>query len=346
MQVDWGEATILWSGESVKVNLFCARLCYSCAPIVFAYRRQNLESFLDAITRSIRYFGGTPRQIIFDNARVAVKSGFGAHAVAQDDYAHLAALYGFNVVFCNPASGNEKGLVENLVGYIRRNVCVPLPKVESLDELDAKLLEQCVKYLTHQVEGRPRTAGEMLAEDRVAFYPIPKYEADISKKYYPVVSRFSTVQVDTNLYSVPCTYTGKSTTVKAFPERIEIWCEGKLIASHSRLFGHKQEMLDIRHYLPLLSKKGRAIRNAAPVRQLVPVSFLDWMEAQKLSAREMTDMLEECVNVGWQTVMQRGKAAVHDSAPQEKTASVETEIGVQVADLSVYDSLCGKGASS
>ena len=43
----------------------------------------------------------------------------------------LSAHYGFEPVFCNPASGNEKGLIENLVGYIRRNVCVPLPKVKS-----------------------------------------------------------------------------------------------------------------------------------------------------------------------------------------------------------------------
>lgn len=125
MQVDWGEAAIYLGGQRMAVNLFCARLCFSCAPFVIAYDRQNLESFLDALTRAIQFFGGVPRQVIFDNARVAVKSGFGAHAVAQEDYAQFAAHYGFEPVFCNPASGNEKGMVENLVGYIRRNVCVP-----------------------------------------------------------------------------------------------------------------------------------------------------------------------------------------------------------------------------
>lgn len=79
--------------------------------------------------------------MIFDNARVAVKSGFGAHAAAQDDYSLLSAQYGFEPVFCNPASGNEKGLVENLVGFIRGNVCVPLPKVKDLEDLNGKLLE-------------------------------------------------------------------------------------------------------------------------------------------------------------------------------------------------------------
>ena len=124
LQIDWGEATVKLAGEKVKVNLFRARMSYSCAPYVIAYRRQNLESFLDAIIHTLNYFGGVPRSMIFDNARVAVKSGFGAHAAAQDDYSKLAAHYGFQPVFCNPASGNEKGLVENLVGYIRRNVCM------------------------------------------------------------------------------------------------------------------------------------------------------------------------------------------------------------------------------
>ena len=100
------EATIYLDGEKVKVNLFCARPCHSCAPFVAAYWRQNLESFLDAIIRAFRYFGGVPQRIIFDNARVAVKSGFGAHAAAQDDYARLSAHYGFQPVFCNPASGS------------------------------------------------------------------------------------------------------------------------------------------------------------------------------------------------------------------------------------------------
>lgn len=136
MQIDWGEATVYLNGVKTTVNLFCARMCYSGAPMVLAYRRQNEESFLDALVRVFQYFGGVPRRVIFDNGKVAVKDGFGAHARKQAGYAALAAHYGFEAVFCNPASGNEKGLVEGLVGYIRRNVCVPVPKVKSLEELN------------------------------------------------------------------------------------------------------------------------------------------------------------------------------------------------------------------
>ena len=80
MQIDWGEATVYLSGVKTAVNLFCARLCYSGAPLVLAYRRQNEESFLDALVQVFQYFGGVPRRVIFDNGKVAVKDGFGAHA--------------------------------------------------------------------------------------------------------------------------------------------------------------------------------------------------------------------------------------------------------------------------
>ena len=329
------EATVYMAGERQKVNLFCGRLCYSCAPFVIAYQRQNLESFLDALVRMMQYFNGVPREVIFDNARVAVKNGFGAHATAQDSYSHLAAHYGFKAVFCNPASGNEKGLVENLVGYIRRNVCVPLPRVASLEELNGKLLEHCVKYLNHRIEGKPASVAEMLTEERSQLHSIPTYYPDISTKHYPNVGRYSTVVVETNQYSVPCGYRGVNTTVKAYPNHIEVWINGSCVATHSRLYGRNQESLELTHYLPILARKGRAIRFARPVQKLVPVSFLDWMENKKLTAKQMVEMLEACQEIGYQAVMQ------HETV----TASVPKDpVNVQPVNLEQYDNLYTKGA--
>ena len=104
--------------------------------MILAYRRQNEESFLDALVQVFQYFGGVPKRVIFDNGKVAVKDGFGANARKQAGYAALSAHYRFEAVFCNPASGNEKGLVEGLAGYIRLNVCVPVPRTEDMDELN------------------------------------------------------------------------------------------------------------------------------------------------------------------------------------------------------------------
>lgn len=338
LQIDWGEATVYLCGEKEKVNLFCARLCHSCAPYVIAYKRQNLESFLDAIIHTLQYFGGVPRRLIFDNARVAVKSGFGAHAAAQEDYSQLAAHYGFEPVFCNPSSGNEKGLVENLVGYIRRNVCVPLPRVNSLDELNAKLMEKCTRYLNHQIEGRSRKVGEMLEEEQAALRPLPRYTPDVAKKTYPRVGRYSTILFDTNHYSVPCRYRGKTTTVKAYPNHVEIWIDGTMVARHDRLFGRREESLDLEHYLPILAQKGRAIRYARPVQKAVPVQFIDWLESQHLSSKEMVELLSQCLDAGCLAVM----AGTASSRPQN---TVEDTVPVQAVHLEAYDALCGKGVS-
>ncbi|WP_155812532.1 IS21 family transposase [Oribacterium sp. oral taxon 078] len=116
MQIDWGEATVYLRDVRTKVHLFCARLCYSCRPVVLSYHRQNEESFLDAFVRVFRELNGAPAKVIFDNGKVAVKDGFGSYAVKQAGYTALAAHYGFDAVFCNPAEGHEKGLVEGLVG--------------------------------------------------------------------------------------------------------------------------------------------------------------------------------------------------------------------------------------
>ena len=98
-------------------------MCYSCRPVVLAYRRQNEESFLDAFVNIFDILGGTTARVIFDNGKVAVKEGFGAHARMQEGYSALSAHYGFDAVFCNPAEGHEKGLVEVSLAGSPQHMC-------------------------------------------------------------------------------------------------------------------------------------------------------------------------------------------------------------------------------
>lgn len=124
MQIDWGEAYAYIDGVRTKLNVFCARLCYSCAPFAVCFHKQNTESFLEGLILAFEFFWGVARRVLFDNAKVAVKKGTGRKAIPQESYAALAAHYCFDPVFCNARSGNEKGLVENLVGWTRRNIFV------------------------------------------------------------------------------------------------------------------------------------------------------------------------------------------------------------------------------
>jgi transposase len=192
----------------MDIKLFCARLCASNAPIVFAFEKQNEESFLEALVRTFEHFGGVTRSVFFDNAKVAVKEGFGSRAIKQARYATLSAHYGFETVFCNPAEGHEKGLVEGLVGWARRNILVPIPKVESLEELDAQLLDRCSKYLNHTVRSKTSSVGGLLKFEKDALINLPSYVFDTSRSINTCVDSYCTVRFDTNNYSVPVSHCG------------------------------------------------------------------------------------------------------------------------------------------
>ena len=340
IQIDFGEATVYLSGVKTVVNLFCARLCYSGAPLVLAYRRQNEESFLDALIQVFQYFGGVPRRVIFDNGKVAVKDGFGAHARKQAGYAALAAHYGFEAIFCNPASGNEKGLVEGLVGYSRRNTCVPVPKVESMEELNCLLREKCRKYLSHQIRGKKNNVGSMLAEEKEKLYPLPKYPFDPCKRSTGRVDRFCTIRFDSNNYSVPCEFCGREVSVKASPETVSIYLGGTCIAQHKRCLERKKTIYDLAHYLPLLEKKGRAIFYAKPVQETIPEFFLHWLRSQALTPRELVDILRRCQEEDYMEVM---KEAPNHIDPIE----IQDTVIVQAVDLHLYDAfLHGKAGAA
>lgn len=229
VQIDWGEATGWVDGVKLVANLFCARLCHSAVPFVMAYRRQNSESFQDGLIHAFEYFGGVPRRVIFDNAKVAVKDGSGANAKATDSYVLLAAHYGFEPVFCNVRSGNEKGLVENLVGLCRRNFCVPVPRAESMDELNVMLLEGCKSYLTHQIRGKEADVGAMFNLDREALYPLPAYRFDPARAGLLILDELSYLSFNRHqselLFKVISDRSEKSSTIVTTNLPFSRWTE-------------------------------------------------------------------------------------------------------------------------
>ena len=268
---------------------------------------------------------------------IAVKEGFGAHARKQEGYARLEAHYGFEAVFCNPASGNEKGLVEGLVGFIRRNVCVPIPQVQSLDELNRMLLTKCRQYAAHQIRGKAASVGVMLTEDKRQMHPLPGYRFETARKIHARVDRYCTVRFDTNNYSVPSDCRAREVTVKATPEVVQILYCGSIIAEHPRCYGKKQNIYRLEHYLKLLEKKGRAICFAQPVTYTIPDVFLNWLTRQELTPRQITELLLRCQEEGCEAVM-----AHH--VPQLPSAEITDTVQAQAVDLRQYDSLYSRKA--
>ena len=136
-------------------------------------------------------------------------------------------------MFCNPGEGHEKGLVENLVGYARRNFLVPVPKVSSFEELNQLLQQRCLKYIEHhQVQGRDMSVKDAFTMDQRALLPLPLKRYESCKSAEVRVDYFSTVRFETNSYSVPVKWSGKQVTVKASGLELNIYYRGEKIASH------------------------------------------------------------------------------------------------------------------
>ncbi|MEO8272261.1 MAG: IS21 family transposase, partial [Aureliella sp.] len=116
VQIDWGEATAVLAGQTTKVMIFCARSAYSKATYVRAYLRDDMVSFLDGHVWLFEQLGGIPRKLAYDNLKTAVTHVYlGNKRDLTARFLALRSHYLFESRFCNVASGNEKGHVENSV---------------------------------------------------------------------------------------------------------------------------------------------------------------------------------------------------------------------------------------
>jgi transposase len=129
-EIDWGTAQAIMDGVQRQVKLFCMRSRYSGKSFVRAYPLERQEMFFEGHIHAFSYFGGIHPVLVYDNLTTAVRCILkGKARVEQDRFVSFRSYYTFKARFCNAGQGHEKGNVEWLVGYARRNFLVPLPKV-------------------------------------------------------------------------------------------------------------------------------------------------------------------------------------------------------------------------
>jgi transposase len=355
IQIDWGEATVYINGHKTRVYTFCGRLCYSCAIFTQVYKAANEETFLEAQQLMFDFFSGIPKRLIFDNAKVAVKEGFGLHAKPTDRYNSFRAHYAFGLDFCNPASGNEKGLVENLVGYSRRNFFVPVPRVSSIEELNGKLWDDCLRYLDkHKVENRKMPVKAMFEEEAKLLNPIPRFTFDTSKTRIAKVDDFSTVRYEKNNYSVPTKYLRRDVTVKGYANSVSIWYEGHSVAEYPRHYSSGSTSYRLEHYIDLLERKPRSLNNARPVKETLTKELLDWGDQLPGGNKEMVKLLRLCVDYGEDRILAIKRMIPETIVPtvdivrtylsetvESSVIYLKNEIAVASTDLKKYDEKYG-----
>lgn len=272
-EVDWGTAWVRMAGEDRQVRLFCMRSRYSGLAFVRAYPYERQEMFLDGHLHAFAFYGGVFPIVVYDNLTTAVRQILrGKARVEQDRFTAFRSAYTFQARFCTPAQGREKGGVEGLVGFARRNFLVPLPEVQDFDELNDLLLKRCLEQGARCIRGRDdhRTIEQRHQDEQGRLLPLPERPFENTKVLAVRISPYQTAQVDRNRYSVPTAYVGRWLWAHVGCDRVALYADARQVAEHPRVFGIGQWQLDPLHYLDLLERRVGAFEAARPIRAWRP----------------------------------------------------------------------------
>ena len=185
----------------------------------------------------------------------------------NESFMKFKGYYNSEPRFCNPGQGHEKGGVEGLVGYARRNFMVPIPEVKDIEEINQYLLERCVAYGAHRMAGKDKTVNELYEEEKQHLLPLPDFPFSNIETYAGKVDKYATVMIDKNHYSVPLRYAGLKVKMVGYVDHVDIYYGSKKIASHKRVYGNNKWQLEPFHYLELILLRPQAFDSARAIKQ-------------------------------------------------------------------------------
>jgi transposase len=287
-QFDWSHEVVLINGTTVTVKVAHVRLCHSRMLFVRADPRETQEMVFDAHNRAFAFFRGTCTRGIYDNMKTAVEAVFvGKHRQFNRRFLRRCGHYLVEPVAGTPASGWEKGQVENQVGLVRERFFTPRLRVASYEELNAWLLDRCVAYAKahRHPELADGTIWQAFEAERSQLVQIGD-QFDGFHATQASVSKTCVVRFDNNKYSVPSRAVGRPVEIQAGAcpragrrpdpgaDRVVIRQDGAIVGEHQRRFGRGETSYDPWHYVPVLARKPGALRNAAPFKAwLLPASL-------------------------------------------------------------------------
>ncbi len=264
-QFDWSHEHVELGGVMQTIKVAHFRLTFSRQMFVVAYPRETQEMVFDAHNRAFAYFGGVPLRMVYDNLKAVVETIFtGKERLFNRRFMVLANHYLFEPVACTPASGWEKGQVENQVGNIREWLFTPLARFASFEALNEWLATRCRELAQRK---HPVTPEHSIAACFVTEQPALRRITAPFDGYVEHVLRVSStclVVLDRNRYSVPAAFAGRVVSVRSTATQVRIVADGAVIAEHARRFGRDLLICDPWYYLPILERKPGALRNGVP----------------------------------------------------------------------------------
>ena len=298
MEADFGKIYVDFPEGRKQVSVLI--LVWSCsnAPFAMALPTERTESILEGMRQGFEFFGCVPREVWWDNPKtVAEELIVGRDRRMNPRYAAFASHYAFEPLFCMPASGNEKPVVENRVKTMQRRWGTPVPTAKTMDELNVSLRHNCVKDQSrpataagvNATTSETTTSGETIAEtaapakltiadvlklDIRQSAALPRHAFEACVRSPVKIDKYQMVCFDKVGYSVPRQMAFKAVTVKGFINHVEVIHNEKLVATHVRSYADGAEILDPRHYLITLTRRPGALDHSNVYRDLVlPESF-------------------------------------------------------------------------
>ncbi|MET8276493.1 MULTISPECIES: Mu transposase domain-containing protein [unclassified Streptomyces] len=251
------------------------------------------EAFFEGHVHALRTLGGVPRtKVRYDNLKAAVARVLGQSRgrVEADRWIAFRSHFGIESFYCRPGieGGHEKGGVEGMIGYFRRNHFTPVPEVGSLAELN-EMVDRWDLHDGHRRIGwRPRTVDEYFAIEQPLLMPLPEEPFETGRLFTPRVDRYGQIPVRTNRYSVPIRLIGKRVRVMLHASHLVVYDQNVEVARHERLIAKGAVRLDLDHYLEVLVRKPGAFAGSTALEQarsaggFTPVHDAWWDRARKI----------------------------------------------------------------
>ncbi|MDR1705476.1 MAG: IS21 family transposase [Clostridiales bacterium] len=272
---------------------------YSNAGWMQVFPAQNQECLLEGLKRIFYHIGGVPIRLRCDNMTTAVAQVLeGAERILSDGFYRFKLHHRFETDFCNPASGNEKGNVENKVGYDRRNMLVPVPVIEDFAAYNEELFARCDADHEREHYRHKESISQLWAQEKGKLLTLPKYEYGVFRYESLNVNKTGFVLIDTNRYGLSPVFAGKMVQAKIFFDRVELYYDRQLLKTYERSYGRAQEVTDWKQYLPVLLRKPGAAEHTRFFEQM-PKLWQQYLKNTSGKERKSALMLlTEIINDG------------------------------------------------
>ena len=269
--MDFGPVSIVLAGEVAACHLFAYRLSFSGKGVHRVYASCAQEAFFEGHVTAFEVTGGVPwRHIRYDNLSPAVaKVLTGRNRTETARWSAFRSWYGVEPFYCERglAGAHEKGGVEGEIGRYRRRWMVPVPRVASLAELNAKLAEADVADDRRHIEFRAAAVAADFAAEQRFLGPLPGDGFDTGTVLWPRADKFGRISVGKCRYSVPARLIGARVRIRLTANELEVFDGSRKVAAHPRLAAAGAEHLDLDHYLEILLRKPGALPGSVPLAQ-------------------------------------------------------------------------------